>query len=277
MKPRLRSAQAGVTLIELLVGLAIGLMTIAVALGALLVSRGVSGTVSDASQLQQQGAYALRVIGMQLRQAGAVRLNLAFAKGAGTASAPLVIDPADPVAFEGVFDRGTNALKTDTSSPLQVGYQNYTEKVSFDSNAEQSLLADCQGKKPSATVIQSNFSLVKASGAATGDLQCAGSDGTAQTLISNVADFQVRYVLQTLDATGARMNRVAAAGVGANWPSVVAVEVCLELVGEENIDTAGATYRRCDWVSGQDETAMGNRMRMVFRNTFQLRTQGAAR
>lgn len=276
MRSAPRSSQAGLTLIELLVGLAIGLMTIAVALGALLVSRSVSGTVSDATQLQQQGAHAMRVIGLQLRQAGSIRLNLAFAQTG--AAAPTVIDPGEPVAFEAVFDRAAATLASDTTTPLQVGYQNYTEAVaSGNGTAERSLLGDCLGNTPSATVVQSNFRLVRAQGAATGELQCAGADGVAQTIIGNVADFQVNYLVQTLTATGADMRRVAAAGVGGNWPSVVAVEVCLELVGQENIDTAGATFRNCSWTAGQAETAMGNRMHLVLRNTFQLRTQGAAR
>jgi len=276
MKRAARSSQAGVTLIELLVGLAIGLMTIAVALGALLVSRSVSGTVSDATQLQQQGAHAMRVIGLQLRQAGSIRLNLAFAQTG--ASAPTVIDPGEPVAFEAVFDRAANTLATEAATPLQIGYQNYTEAVASGNATEQrSLLGDCLGNTPSADVVQSNFRLVRAQGAATGALQCAGADGAAQTIISNVADFQVNYLVQTLTATGANMRRVSAAGVGGNWPSVVAVEVCLELVGQENMDTAGATYRNCSWTAGDAETATGNRMRLVLRNTFQLRTQGAAR
>ena len=69
-------AQGGFTLIELMVGITIGLLTIAVAMGALMVSRSVSGTVSDTSGVQQQAAYAMRVIGMQLRQAGSIRLNM---------------------------------------------------------------------------------------------------------------------------------------------------------------------------------------------------------
>lgn len=69
-------AQKGATLIELMVGIAIGLLVVAVAMGALMVSRGVSGTVSDASAIQQQAAYAMRVIGQQTRQAGSLRLNL---------------------------------------------------------------------------------------------------------------------------------------------------------------------------------------------------------
>lgn len=275
MSSSTRSAQTGVTLIELLVGLAIGLMTIAVALGALLVSRGVSGTVSDATQLQQQGAHALRVIGLQLRQAGSIRLNLAPAQAAG-ASAPQTIDPLEAVAFETVFNRNTGALASSDDFPLRVGYQNYTEAVITGSGTvQQSLLADCLGRTPSSTVIQSDFRLVRPDGAATGALECAGADGAAQTVIDNVADLQVRFLLQTITTAGANIRRVAAADVGGNWPAVVAVEVCLELVGQERIDAAGATFRDCSWTTGQPETPMGDRLRMVFRNTFQLRTQGA--
>ena len=71
----LRTSQRGATLLELMVGITIGLLTVAVALGALMVSRGVSGTVSEASQLQQQASYAFRVIGQQLRQAGSRQLD----------------------------------------------------------------------------------------------------------------------------------------------------------------------------------------------------------
>lgn len=268
-----RRAQHGLTLIELLVGLAIGLMVVAVALGALLVSRGVSGTVSEASQMQQQGAYALRVIGHQLRQAGSVRLNLAIAKPADTASAPQAFHALDAVAFENVFDRSQGGLASSAEYPLQVAYQNYTERV-VAGGAAQSLLRDCRGRAPSDTEILSNFKLDKADGAPSGELQCAGSgESTAQTLIGNVADFQVRYLLQGGGAGAQAIRRVDAAGVGTDWPAVVAVEVCLELVGDERIDTAGATYINC----GQVSTAMGERMRMVFRNTFQLRTQGGPR
>lgn len=267
--------QGGMTLIELLVGLSIGLMTIAVALGALVVARGVSGTVSEASQMQQQAAYALRIIGQQLRQAGAIRLNLAFARdidgGAG-----VVIDPADPVAFEDGFDRATGALGADNNFALRIGYQNYTDRV-FGKTDPESLLRDCLGQQPSTTVIASNFAFVRASGAATGELQCVGNTGTAQTILSNVADFQVRYFLQNVSGAAPTIAYVTAAGVGTNWPAVVGVEVCFEIVGEEIIDTAGATYRNCSWQTGDAEASMGNRTRMVFRNAFQLRSQGVAR
>ncbi|MBS0291029.1 MAG: prepilin-type N-terminal cleavage/methylation domain-containing protein, partial [Proteobacteria bacterium] len=69
------AGQRGVSLIELMVGVAIGLLVVAVAMGALMVSRGISGTVSDASSIQQQAAYAMRVVGLQMRQAGSLYLN----------------------------------------------------------------------------------------------------------------------------------------------------------------------------------------------------------
>ena len=68
--------QRGVSLLELLVGIAIGLLVVAVAMGALMASRGLSGTVSDASTLQQQASYAFRIMGQQIRQAGGLYLNL---------------------------------------------------------------------------------------------------------------------------------------------------------------------------------------------------------
>lgn len=273
MSRGMRSAQRGVTLIELLVGLAIGLMTVAVALGALLVSRGVSGTVSDATQLQQQASYALRVIGLQLRQAGSIRLNLAYAIPSAAASAPQVFGAADPVAFDTSFNRSTGALGAAATVPLSVGYQNYTEQVTAGATA-QSLLVDCQGRQPTGAVVQSNFQLVKPAGAATGDLQCTNADGTVQTVIGNMADFQVAYLQQTTGSNGiVTVRRVDAATAATGWPAVVAVEVCFELVGDAPIDSAGATFMNCSGTS----TALGDRLHMVFRNTFQLRTQGVVR
>ena len=67
-----RQAQRGITLLELMIGIAIGLLVVAVAMAALMVSRGVSGTVSDASGIQQQAAYGMRLIGLQLRQGGSL-------------------------------------------------------------------------------------------------------------------------------------------------------------------------------------------------------------
>lgn len=282
-KPPLRTNQHGVTLIELMVGLVIGLLTIAVALGALMVSRGVSGTVSDASQLQQQASYAFRAMGQQLRQAGSLRLNLAPHKAS---TEP--IDAADPVAFETDFtdpDDGSKfAPGTDTVSgldtpsaseyKLSVGYRNYTESVytSAITPVEQSLLRNCLGENGTKAMVQSRFVLTA------NELRCAGT-GNSQPMIQNVADFQVRYLVQTDALTGdAKIQYVNATGVGADWSRVFGIEVCLTLYGTEVIDMpAGSTYRSCTGADVDMTTLAApqkNRIHMTFRNVYQLRSQG---
>ena len=293
-KPAAR--QRGVTLIELLVGITIGLLTIAVALGALMVSRGISGTVSDASEIQQQAAYAFRVMGQQLRQAGALRLNLAAQKPAST-----TIDMADPVAFE------TMPLPTDSSNPviygldapaaneytLTVRYRDYTES-SYTAATDISLQRNCLGGQGANDLIENEFVLyVDPNDATRRELRCRAnrSNTELQPIVRNVANFQVRYLLQTAAGTGSPQIRyVNAAGVGQpsdpQWSQVFGVEVCLVLYGNEAIDMPApanaadtqGTYMDCDGATRIDMTALPaprtRRMHMVFRNIYQLRSQG---
>jgi type IV pilus assembly protein PilW len=275
--------QRGFTLVELLVGITIGLLTIAVALGAIVASRGVSGTVSDASQLQQQAAYAFRVMSKQLRQAGSLRLNLAPQKP----DAGAVIDPVEAVAFETkatgsdstTFDPFVDTLSgidnpTSSQYKLTVGYRNYTETVTTGTD---SLLRDCLGGQTANALIQSRFVL----NTTTNELQCAGL-GAAQPIIQNVANFQVRYMVQTDPAPfgNPQIQYRTATQVGAgNWASVFGVEVCLVVYGTERIDMpAGSTYRDCDGTTNVDMTTLASprtrRMHMTFRNVYMLRSQG---
>lgn len=270
--------QHGVTLIEMLVGIIIGLLTVAVAMTALMVSRSVTGTVSDNSQLQQQASYAFRVIGQQLRQAGSLRLNLAILKSDSEA-----IDIADPVAFEtktDFFNPETDTISgIDTPDggeyKLSLGYSNYKEPV-YTSATQTSLLRDCLGQNPSDNIIQSRFEL----NANTNELRCAGAAGAPQPIIQNVASFEVRYLQQASASSGTpQISYVNAATIGTNWPQVVGVEVCLVLYGNEIIDLpAGTSYTDCDGNTQVDMTTLATprtrRAHMVFRNVYQVRSQG---
>jgi type IV pilus assembly protein PilW len=289
-------AQRGVTLIELLVGITIGLLTIAVAMGALMVSRGVSGTVSDASEIQQQASYAFRVIGQQLRQAGSLKLKLSAAKVEGDMTPPLV---GDPVAFETDFSDGvsTFTLATDTLSGLDApgaseyklttGYRNFADPLyRLETPAAatapfESLQRNCLGGQGSTALVQSRFVL----NAATNELRCDGN-GQVQPIVRNIANFQVRYLVQSAAGTGSpNLRYVSAGAVGApgsaGWAQVFAVEVCLVLYGNESIDLpAGSSYTDCDGATPVNMTALAaprnRRMHMVFRNVYQLRSQGLA-
>jgi type IV pilus assembly protein PilW len=277
-----RQHQKGLSLVELMVGIAIGLLTVAVAMGALMASRSVTATVSDSSLLQQQSAYAFRVLAQQLRQAGSMRLNLAAQKTDGAA-----IEITDLVAFEtqapgfnpnldiiqGVDAPGTNQFQ------LTVGYRNYTEQLHIASaanNNRESLLRNCLGEQGSNDRILSRFVLRN------NTLSCAG-EGNAQPIVDNVANFQVRYLLQTTPHGNPQMQYMNAATVNGRWAQVFAVEVCLVLYGNEVIDMpAGSSYTDCPSADGVittvDMTALeqprNRRMHKTFRSVFQLRSQG---
>ena len=283
-------AQRGVTLLELMVGIAIGLLVVAVAMGALMVSRGVTGTVSDASGIQQQGAYAMRLFGQQLRQAGSLRLH----RNPGTVvAADLYLAP---VAFETQATSATSLYSFDatkseqiisgTAAPvtLVVGYRRYTEPT-FISATDVSPSRNCLGGPADSSNherLESTFWV-----SSKNELRCAGNpnpalaspptDTDGQPVLQNVANFQVRYLVQNNTAGNPTLSQVDASGV-TNWAQVQAVEVCLVLYGAEAMDLpAGSNYTDCDGTAVDMSTLTGvraRRMHVPFRNVFQLRSQG---
>jgi type IV pilus assembly protein PilW len=255
-----------------------------------MVSRGISGTVSDASAIQQQAAYAMRLFGQQLRQAGSMRLNLdpgttvtedphraavAFETVALSASSPTFSYNA---ATADQVIRGADAPDT-----LTVGFRRYTEPV-FTDAAGRAQVRNCLGGPDDTASTHERMESAFSFNAATNTLNCNGNGAGAQPVLQNVANFQVRYLLQDVTTTPgiATVKTVDATAVGANWAQVQAVEVCLVLYGNEAIDMPAdgtSTYRDCDAAGTPIDMAAltgtrARRMHIAFRNVFQLRSQG---
>lgn len=285
--------QRGVTLIELMVGMAIGLLVVAVAMGALMVSRGISGTVSDASGIQQQGAYILRVIGQQLRQTGSLYLNPDPAGGTST-------DVLSPVAFEIKADKvgSGNSFEQEStlagaSDTVTTGFRRYPDNVFLVAGTEAAastpatfgtdyLARNCVGAPGNSSTDQRVESIF-AFDSAKNELQCGGNGAAAQPIARNVAQFQVTYMVQTTDAVGSKVqftkgSDMPTAATDPAWRRVQGVQVCLVLYGSEPIDMpAGSSYTDCAGTSVNMTTLTGdrkNRMHLLFRNTYQLRSQG---
>lgn len=285
------SRQHGVTLLELMVGLAIGLLVIAVAMGALMSSRSVSGTVSDISGIQQQGSYVLRVIGQQLRQAGSLYLNPDPTGGASTDVLGAVVFEIKANSRSGgnSFDQqNTIAGGADT---ITTGFRRYQDNVFFADNATSSAIGtdylsrNCVGSPANTNTderVESIFVF------ADGNLRCSGNGSTVQPIAQNIAQFQVTYLVQTVaSGTGATIQYKKGSDMPTSaadpvWRSVQGVQVCLVLHGTEPIDLpqntpASSSYTDCDGKS-VDMTALTgtrkNRMHLLLRNTFQLRSQG---
>jgi len=281
--------QSGVTLIELMVGLAIGLLVVAVAMGALMVSRGISGTVSDASGIQQQGAYILRVLSQQLRQTGSLYLNPDPAGGTST-------DVLSPVAFEikaTAVGSGNSFVQeeslTGAGTTVTTAFRRYQDNVFLADNATSTtigtdfLARNCVGAPGNSSTDQRVESIFTFD-STKNELQCGGNDTAAQPIAQNVAQFQVTYMVQTTDAAGnttvqyTKGSDMPAAATDPTWRRVQGVQVCLVLYGSEPIDMpAGSSYTDCAGTSVNMTTLTGerkNRMHLLFRNTYQLRSQG---
>ncbi len=265
----LRTSQRGATLLELMVGITIGLLTVAVALGALMVSRGVSGTVSEASQLQQQASYAFRVIGQQLRQAGSRQLDPVTPPDV---HAKFYAPNNVPVVFSGIMPISGKDTPGTSEFSLEVNYQNIKELTVSEPTDGEYQIRNCLQKKAEDSasnpepMIASKFK----HNATDATLVCAGGSGAAQPIIQNVKDFTIQYLTQATDGDASAAptyQYVNATTAGASWLKVYAVQVCLELEGAETIDTAGAKYKKCDGT----EVDRGNKLRMVFRNTYHIR------
>lgn len=249
-----RIRQQGLSLVESLIGLTIGLMVIAAALATLLLSRGASVSISELSQLQQQGSYALRMIGVQLRQAGS--LDLApTAAGRFAFNGSFVGFGGGPTVVSGTDGAGS------ASDQVSVSNQPSTELASHR--------RDCLGTEVHAgDRIDSTFFVRNE------QLYCRGLAPQAQAIIGNVADFQVAYRVRTASGTQA-MTATEVAQAQA-WSSVSAIEICLDLQGNEGGSPVAGTYLTCrrDSNGALASAQRAGRIHLIYRNVFDLRTQG---
>lgn len=243
--PRQRSflpGERGVGLLELLVGLGIGLLVALAALGSLMTSRLASNAVGDSTRMQQDASTALRILGHQLRQAGAQSLQDTQGGQVRWAQTGLSNDP-------------NLALSGQDGGPQSSD----TLEITHDTGAAVDA-RDCLGQTPAGPVNRSSFRVRGH------ELQCRGSAArpTYQGLISGVEDFQVWYGMHT----GSTLQYLAASAV-TQWPEVKSLQVCLRLVGEIGSYPVGVPkLRGC---SGETVSLNDGRIRRVYRHVFNLR------
>ncbi len=265
---RPRRLQHGLSLIETMVGITVGLLTVLAAVGTLMVTRQGGTTVSESYRLSSAGNATMRLIAATIRQAGATELVQAA--------------PGGNVSFGFFTDRAAGAAGDQLVSGTEgAGGVPDTLVVSYQ-HRDDDVTRDCLGNSPGAPPerIDNTFSVT------TVELRCVGNRGStgtvigagAQALVGDnanqntqiaVEDFQVWYWV--INAAG-QQRRVTANNVPAatplGWPAVDAVEVCLQLRGTAtNYPTANFT--NCAGTS----VANGGRLHQVFRGVYKLRNR----
>jgi type IV pilus assembly protein PilW len=246
-----RQSQAGLTLLELLISLSLGLLLLT-GIGTIYVGSNQTYRVQEQNaRIQESGRYALEVIGRSLRQAGYWNI------------------PISPVALQTAFGgtpiNGANGAGTAADSVT----------VQYDGVAGS---RDCEGTNITTAmlpvVVQDTIQL----DAANFELECESNvDGTVandpQPLVSNVEDLQFLY---GIDATGDQSadRYVAAPG---NWNQVVSVRACVLIRSEEQgITTSAQSFLNCTSAlagTGTLTAAADSRLRRTFMATFNLRNR----
>ena len=247
----------GLSLTEIMVGLALGLMIALVALNSLVSTRLTASTLDDAVRLQQKAEDIFQNIGQQVMQAGAIHLvNSAEGNGRVMFSGAFTgYDPEKSQSNGRIFAiHGVDANPQPSSDTLRTSHQ------------DNGFQRDCLGRPPLAAL--SNIRVDSEYWVNSGRLSCRGNGNLAPQLIADgVEAFKVRYGVQTLSGS-IRQYRFHRASEISDWSSIHAVHVCLQLVG----DTSGhppssQQHPDCD---GQVPAPTG-RMRRVFLRTFSVR------
>ncbi len=288
LRPNSSRAQAGVTLIELMVSITIGMLVVLFLSSLYLSSRTSHRITDDSSRMQEEARAAMNLIGRNLSQAGFGHL---VSSDLGS-----LVNKADLTDMGGAglsgcdFGFAAPANLTNTAcgaggrSAFEVAYRVENTGAAGDAIGSNS---DCNGQL-APIVSGTDRVAVNRFYLNTGNrtLNCVGNGGGEQPLIGNVDDFQVLYgmfvppvnSLKSYDDDGFRSvsRYVNAATVGAgNWGDVVSVSVCMELSSPtDNVMTQSQTYRNCN---DANVVAADRRLHTVIRGVYTLRNSASVR
>ena len=247
--PAPRHRVRGVVLIEVMVGVALGLLIVIAAIAAYAFTLSTAAAGRDAADLQQRADIAMQLIGAQVRQAGTVRME------AGGGGARL------SGAFEGWAAGGVavGGVEGGAGRPdaLRVAHEPEPGEL------------DClgNGKTPPGHIDAEFFIRNESDNHNRPALYCGGVE-SPQAVVAGVDDMQLWFSVR--DAAGS-LRHVTADQLAADT-TVEAVRVCLQLSSESS--HGGTGVRDCSGAPITPQKTAGRMVRIV-RGVFLVRN-GAA-
>ena len=297
-------AEQGVTLVELLVSMAIGLV-IMIAIGqTYLSSSSASRIVEMQARMNEDAQAALTMMAQQLQLAGAnpVRGNRAEGFRQNSFTSTYVIRACD-VAFSNTssansIDGLTCSHTSGSAGPDALGIS-YEADAFNTTTTSGGTPADCVGNGLPAT----SFAYKDAAGVdqttnvyianpvyyvntATYTLSCRsmGSSGTAQPLIGNIEDLQIRLGVAADDTSRSvagylsaqeleNAPSLAALSAANHWKAVRTIQICILMRTDEPVVAKAADARYYD-CSGTEVTSPPDlRLRRAYKTTVLLKNQ----
>ncbi|MBT9550002.1 MAG: PilW family protein [Hydrogenophaga sp.] len=294
-------AQRGLSLVELMVAMTIGLFLMG-AVGVIYVNTSTTSRSSTLeSQMNEDAALALELLQQQIRLAGFSNVDGTGARlfpgravrgcdggftdnAAGTAFEALACDAtgtgpdAIAVRYEASLLNSQSVTAAGVQSPGNCVHEGI---AAWDASAEGAASA-------TPLALADNRYYIADDTDGTPSLFCQGRTGsgfgTATALIPNIEDFQVQYAVTALPTAGNPIPHQVAGYVGAdhaslgatatNWSRVAALRICLLArtarpvpTGDNSINDLGS-YIDCD---GAEQTATDRFLRRAYVTTIQLR------
>ncbi len=270
---KVQKKQTGLSLIELLIAMLIGLFLLTGIATSYLSSKKSSNTRDEFSMLEDNGRLALEVLSGVLEHTGYTPVN------AGILNPPFITN--DTQVVSAACGTGNSVESTGIFSTRITQDNAAGDAITVMNNADNRVFTDCSGGQlpvacqaspagaaagiPSvATRIYNAFYLEG------GELRCAGSrDNSVQVIADGIENMQFLYGLDTTD-DGRVDKYVNATNVGGFWNSVMSIQVAI-LVRSDKVVKAQSeqiTYTLLD----QSYTAPDDRFqRAVFTTTVRIR------
>ncbi len=248
--------QTGISLIEFMIGMAIGLVIVA-SIGVIYVNNRQTLRSQDANaRVQESGRFVLDVVGRSLRQAGNIHVTAGETKNycnctPATGTDGTLLDPAAPDTLTIQFEAGQDEV---------------------DSSDAVWKARNCAGTFVAPPNLVTNVFSVNANS----ELVCGG-----QPLVQGVEDFQITYGIDMNNDRAVDRVVTDPAGFGptphATQPNlkppvpanrIVSVQVCALIRSTEQVLTKAGNYLDC---TGTAQASPDLRMRRAFRATYTLR------
>lgn len=279
-----RTAQAGLSLIELMISLLIGLIVV----GAVLVTylnSGVSSRNTQAlSQMAEDASVALNVLRTHVAMAGYSRptgvttgANRVFTRAQSQAA----VFGCDAAFDDLSKDIGTIACAAEGSDSIAVSYE--ADAGNSITNASDEPL-DCLGNSlapklgtaPNDHYLSySRFYVDQPEGAPSASLYCRGpGSNSAQALVENVERLEILYGIT--DGTTPRVARYVSAGdlTRPQFNQVLSVRICVVVASATPVMDQVTPYQACDPFAEPTSPADGDRrMFKAFTSTIVLQNR----
>jgi type IV pilus assembly protein PilW len=295
--PKRQRTQQGFSLIELLIATTLGLVITLGVLAVFASSASASRMVEAQSRMNEDAQIALGLLSLEIQMAGHNPINSALnGQAVKNLLSPLTLHGCSGMFYTDASSVSDDKLRCELGVPAQphalfVRYEADTKNTT----PSIGIPTDCLGYKLTAQagsyyVAENRYYIGISQTISAPSLYCKGNggQGTAQPMVENIEDLQLRY--GTLASPGSMPKRVAGYlsateveklataiskdAIARAWGQVLTVQICIVVRSEaRNLvsDKASSIYTKCDGT--QDTGQTDRRLRRAYTTTVALRNR----